>query len=73
MCSGIDQYSIGILEANNLVRFICEDCIQYIKNIDLVLSEIQDGVRVSRQNLKKYKMEFESPLRQNENKIKQLL
>ena len=59
-------------EANNFVRFICEDCIQYIRNVDLVLGEIQ-GVRVSKQNLKDYKREFESLLGQNKSEIKQLL
>ena len=72
-CSGIDQYSIGVLESNNFVRFICEDCMQYIRNVDLALGEIQDGVRINKQNLKEYKREFETSLKQNENEIKQLL
>ena len=55
------------------MRFICEDCIQYIRNVDLVLGEIKDGVRVSKQTLKEYKKEFESTLKQNENVLKQLL
>ena len=61
-CSGIDQYSVGILEANNFVGFIYEEC---IRNVDLLLGEIQHGVRVSKKNLKAYKKEFELSLRQN--------
>ena len=55
------------------MRFICEDCMQYIRNVDLALGEIQDGVRINKQNLKEYKREFETSLKQNENEIKQLL
>lgn len=72
-CSGLDQYSAGILETNKFIRFMCDDCVQYIHNVDLVLKEIQDGVNKNKQNLAEYKGEFDTALKQNENEIKQLL
>ena len=52
---------------------MCDDCIQYIHNVDMVLKDIQDGVNKNKQNLKEYKNEFAFALSQNENEIKQLL
>lgn len=72
-CAAIDQYSSKILEASNFIRFMCDDCVQYIHNVDLVLKDIQDGVYKNKQNLMEYKNEFASSLKQNENEIKQLL
>lgn len=72
-CAGLDQYSAKILDTGGFVRFICDDCIQYIHNIDMVLKEIQDDVKRNRQNLVEYKDEFEMSLKQNENEIKILL
>lgn len=72
-CAGIDQYSAKILDAGGFVRFICDDCIQYIHNVDLVLKEIQDGVIRNRQSLIDYKDEFELSLLRNGNEIKTLL
>lgn len=72
-CSGVDQYSAKVLENNNFVRYICDDCIQYIHNVDLMLRAIQDSVGENRQNLVEYKTEFEMSLKQNEKEIKILL
>lgn len=72
-CAGIDQYSAKIIDEDNFVRFICDDCLQYIHNVDLVLKEIQDGVDKNKITLKEYKDEFESSLKQNEIEIKELL
>lgn len=47
-------------------ELICDDCIQYIKNIAKVLKEMHDGVL-------NYKHEFKTSLKDNENEIKNLL
>ena len=52
---------------------MCDDCLQYIHNVDLALGEIQSSVLKNKENLVAYKGEFESALKQNENEIKQLL
>ena len=72
-CSGINQYSIGILDSDNYLRFMCDDCLQYIHNVDMAIDEIQNSVNKRKENLVEYKGEFEMALKQNENEIKQLL
>lgn len=72
-CAGIDQYSANIMNEDNFVRYICDDCMLYIQNVDLVLREIQMNVVNNKQTLIDYKHEFESSLRKNENEIKSLL
>lgn len=29
-CCGLDQYSFKILDANKFIRYMCDDCLQYI-------------------------------------------
>lgn len=72
-CSNIDQYSIGILNKHNFIRFICDDCVHYIHNIEELLREIHDGVEKNKQQLNEYKHEFKATLKRNENEIKELL
>lgn len=72
-CGGIDQYSANIFDQNNFIRFICDDCMQYIQNVDMMLKEIQVTVNKNEQTLLNYKNEFESCLKRNENEIKTLL
>lgn len=72
-CAGIDQYSAKILESDNFVRFICDDCIQYVHNVDSALKNIQDDIYKNKQHLNEYKNELEISLKHNENEIKQLL
>lgn len=72
-CAGIDQYSAKVFDETNYIRFICDDCTQYIQNVDLVLREIQDNVNKNKQTLAEYKHEFECSLKQNEVEIKNLL
>lgn len=72
-CCGIDQYSSRILEGNNYVRFVCDDCMQYIHNVDMVLKDIQEEVRKNKQGLIDYKDEFVLSLKKNEDEIKKLL
>lgn len=72
-CAGIDQYSAKILDANNFVRFICDDCLQYIQNVDLVLKDIQEDVNKNKQNLTEYKHEFKMSLRDDECEIKKTI
>lgn len=61
---------INALEVNKFVKFMCDDCVIYIHNVDLVLLDIQE---VNKNNLREYKYEFEMSLRNNESEIKSLL
>lgn len=72
-CSGLDQYSSGILNTNPMIRFICGDCVLYIQNVDLVLKDVQEIVQKNGNHLKEYKNEFEESLKKNEIEIKNLL
>lgn len=72
-CSGLDQYSRGILESIGLIRYICDDCIHYMHNIDKALVDIQKNMEKNCNNLTEYKGEFEAALKQNENAMKNLL
>lgn len=44
-CSGLDQYSRKILESGGFIRFLCGECLQYIHNVDLALSDVQQNVK----------------------------
>lgn len=72
-CSGLDQYSSNVLDTNKMIKFMCDDCVQYIQNVDLIVKEMQDSVIQNSNYLKEYKIEFESTLKKNENEIKELL
>lgn len=72
-CSGLDQYCLKALETNGFLKFMCDDCMIYIHNVDQVLKDIQDGVNQSKNNLKEYKAEFVSSMKNNEREIKTLL
>ena len=61
------------MEEYNSVRFMCDDCLQYIQNVDLVLNVVQEGVEKNKQALQEYKYEFESSVKKNEIEIKSLL
>ena len=67
-CSGIDQYSRGILGSGG---FLCDECVQYIHKMDTTIGDIQENVK--KQHLAEYKGEFKDCLKQNENEIKELL
>ena len=50
-----------ILEKENFMRFMCNECLQYIQIFDLVLVVVQEGVKkTNKQTLPEYKYEFES-------------
>lgn len=72
-CAGIDQYSAKIIDEDNFVRYICNDCMLYIQNVGIALREIQASVDKNKQTLLEYKHELEISLRQNECEIKALL
>lgn len=72
-CSGIDQYSINVLNSNGMIKFICNECILYIHNVDMALREIHESVDKNKDNLREYKYEFEASLKNNEIEIKKLL
>ena len=72
-CSGLDQYSVGVLGSNPMVIFMCEDCRQYIHNVDLVIRDIQHVVQQNDLRFKDYKNEFDSSLKQYEKEMKSFL
>lgn len=72
-CSTIDNYTAGAMGKKDYARFVCDDCMQYVHNVDLVAREIQCDVNKIKQNLIEYKNEFEVSLKHNENEIKNLL
>lgn len=72
-CAGLDQYAAGILDKGGFVRFICDDCLEYIHNMDMLLKEVQDNVKRNRQSLVAYGDGFNESLKRSENEIKILL
>ena len=52
---------------------MCDDCLQYIHNVDMAIKEIKKCVNKNKENLVQYKGEFETALIQNENDIKHVL
>ena len=52
---------------------MCDDCMQYIQNIDLVLRDMQDCVSKNKCNLENYKSEFKFSLEESEKELKNLL
>ncbi|XP_075150666.1 uncharacterized protein LOC142224764 [Haematobia irritans] len=55
------------------LRFMCDECLNYIKNGDRALCEIKKSVEINKQHLKEYKEDFHQSLVQSGNEIKQLL
>lgn len=72
-CSGLDQYSVNITATNSMLRIICDDCVQYIHNVDMVLNKIEADVNKSKQNLIEYKNEFQFLVDENKKELKELL
>ena len=56
-----------------MLQFICEDCMQYIYNVDFALKDIQKTVLKNGNYLKEYKNEFDLALKKSEAELKQLL
>ncbi|XP_055388350.1 uncharacterized protein LOC129616828 [Condylostylus longicornis] len=72
-CAGLDEYQIGIIESNNKIRFMCDECILYIQNVDMVLQKMDCAVQKNNEYLKEYKCDFENALKRNENEVMGLL
>ena len=72
-CSGLDQYSVGIIDTNPMVIFMCEDCRQYIHNVDLAIRDISEVVQRNNSRVKEYRSEFDASLKRHEDEIKSLL
>lgn len=72
-CAGIDHNVMKTIENTKMLKFICDDCMQYIYNVDLVLKEVQDSVNKNQRYLTEYKKEFEIALKKNEEEMKCLL
>lgn len=69
-CSGIDEYSERLVRETPMLKVFCNDCMQYVLNVDMVLQEILELVARNRQTLIDYKHEFETSLKKNEEQNK---
>lgn len=69
-CSGIDNYSAGIIDTNPMVVFMCEDCVQYIHNVDFTITNIYD---IMQKKFKEYGDKFDDSLKHHEDEMKSLL
>ncbi|XP_017462848.1 PREDICTED: uncharacterized protein LOC108356236 [Rhagoletis zephyria] len=56
-----------------MIRFMCDECITYIQNVDLVLQVMQMSVKKNNSILNEYKSEFEETMKKSQNEIKSLL
>lgn len=72
-CSGLDQYSVGIIDSVTMVRFVCDDCMLYVFNVDLAIREIGEVVKKNDHRFKEYHSEFDTSLKHHEKEIKTLL
>lgn len=72
-CSGIDEYSAKVIQQDNMVHVICADCLQYIRNVDMMLQQIEDGVKQGKNYLSEYKSDFKYLLNENKKEFKSLL
>lgn len=73
-CAGVDKYSSTIIgEKNNMVRLMCDECVTYIQNVDLVMQDMQMSVKRNNSILNEYKQEFEDIMKTSQNEIKALL
>ncbi|XP_067619860.1 repetitive organellar protein-like [Eurosta solidaginis] len=72
-CSGLDSYKATVIGTHPMVNFICEECITYIHNIDLVLRDMQESVNRNSGYLKEYKNEFEEALKTNQKEMRALM
>ena len=68
-CSGLDQYSEGIIDTNSMVILMCEDCRQYIENVDLSIRDISKVVQCTNSSVKEYRSEFDASLKRHEEEI----
>ena len=41
-CCGLDSSSIKALDTNNVIKFICDECVNSIHNLEDIFQEIQD-------------------------------
>ena len=65
----IDPYSANIMNDDFFVRYICNDFMLYIQNVDQVLREVQMNVDKNKHILMDYKHEFVSSLQKNGNNL----
>ena len=72
-CSGLEDYALNALNQYSMLRFMCENCVTYIHNMDHVMKNLQCEINRNNILINEYKGEFESTLKHNENEIKQLL
>ena len=73
-CAGLDSYSLNILNTSKrYIKFLCDDCMQHILDVDFVLKDVQDQVNKSNRMLSEYKDEFDKLLKKNEEELKCLL
>lgn len=72
-CSGLDGYQAKVLGEHPMLKFICEECVTYIRNVDLILRDITESVNKNNRYLKEYKHEFGEALKSNRMVVEQLM
>uniref|UniRef100_A0A1A9W984 Uncharacterized protein n=1 Tax=Glossina brevipalpis TaxID=37001 RepID=A0A1A9W984_9MUSC len=72
-CSGLDEYSVKVLGGNNYIKFMCDDCVTYIQNVDSVVGNIGEMVIKNRSLLVEYREECSKLLTSNVEKVSDLL
>ncbi|XP_055388117.1 uncharacterized protein LOC129616490 [Condylostylus longicornis] len=72
-CSGLEQAASNLLDSNRCIKFICDECILYIQNVDIILQNIDCAVKKNNDYLNEYKQEFESAIKKNEQEVIELL
>ena len=63
-CSGLDQYSVGVLGSNSMVIFICEDCRQCNECVTKMPNLFQSA-DAAVENVKSNQVENENMYQQN--------
>ena len=61
-----------VIDGNGYVHFICDECLKYIHNIDDVVGQVQENVRINKETLSLYKHNFDQSLKIHEQELKDL-
>lgn len=72
-CSRLDRYGSNIFDTCAMIRFMCDDCMLYISNVDMALKDIHEMIKKNGNKLQEYKSEFNESLKSNELEIKNSL
>ena len=72
-CSGLEEEDIEIYGRYSRLKYICEECDEYLNNIDSALKAVKNSVECNNVVLKQYSNEFRDVIKQNETEICNLL